>query len=151
MTFYNTLRIIVWPQEFVEVAKVLQEKFSKCFLESKINFYSWEKKTKIKVHLQNFWSQKGSVKQKCSSWNFGISIHLWNLFLKVWKGFFFKKELVILPCNDPARDCSKVSRYREWMTHWLKSHDTIVRFLILTASEWMSQSTDDMGTVGTLI
>ena len=38
--------MIVWSQEFVEVAKVLQEKFSKCFLESKVNFHSWEKKDK---------------------------------------------------------------------------------------------------------
>ena len=51
--------------------------------------YSWEKKTEVKVHLQNFWNQKVSEKQKCSSRNFEI----WNIFFfKYEKKFCFSKE-----------------------------------------------------------
>ena len=92
MTFYNTLRLIVWLQVFIEVAKALLEKFSKCFLESKIIFYSWEKKTKVKVHLQTFWNQKGPVNQKCSSSNVGIRMYLWNIFCMCEECFFSKKN-----------------------------------------------------------
>ena len=55
-----------------------------------------KKKTKVKVHLQNFWNQKGSEKQKCSSWNFEITMCLWNIFFKYKKWFFFSKEQVFL-------------------------------------------------------
>ena len=46
--------------------------------------YSWEKKTEVKVHLQNFWNQKVSEKQKCSSRNFEI----WNIFFSNMKRSF---------------------------------------------------------------
>jgi hypothetical protein len=48
------MRSIVWPQEVVEVAKVLQEKkLVSGFWKAKLIFIH-EKKTKVKVHLQNF-------------------------------------------------------------------------------------------------
>ena len=132
MTFYNTLRIIVWPQEVVEVAKFLQEKFSKCFLESKINFYSWEKKTKIKVHLQNFWSQKGSAKQKCSSGNFGIRIYLWNVIVfKKEQGFWKKNEMKsIKKCifYFIVLNCGKIQG--QFVIQILKTEITMVSYLM---------------------
>ena len=73
MTFYNALRLIVWPQEDVEMARVLQVKIQQVLFE-KQNYFLFMRK-KGKVHLQSFWNKKGSVKQKCSSWNFGISMY----------------------------------------------------------------------------
>ena len=37
-------------------------------------FFSWEKKTDVKVHYENSWLWKRSVKQKFRSWNFGIKM-----------------------------------------------------------------------------
>ena len=72
--------------------QTVQEKIRKRFLKVKINSYSWEKKTKVKVHLQNFWNLKGTEKQKCSSWYFEITMCLQNIYFFIGKVNFFSKE-----------------------------------------------------------
>ena len=55
-------------------------------------FFSWEKKTDVKVHYENSWLWKKSVKQKCRSWNFGITMWTQKDFVNIQKVIFFLKE-----------------------------------------------------------
>jgi hypothetical protein len=48
------VRSTVWPQEIVEVAKVLQEKNQEVVFGKRNQFLLMRKKTKVKEHLQNF-------------------------------------------------------------------------------------------------
>ena len=98
-----------WPRFY-------KKKITKCFLESKINLYSWEKKTKVKVHLQNFWNKKGPEKQKYSTWNFEITMCIWNIFFQVWKVIFFLKrtrifKIIILKWNPSKKKTSAIFQF----------------------------------------
>ena len=53
------------------------------FWKAKLIFIHEKKKAKVKVHLQNFWNQKGPEKLKCSFWNFEITMCLWNIFVVI--------------------------------------------------------------------
>ena len=77
----NTLRSNLWSQEVVEVAKVLEEKISNCFLESKIDFYSWEKKQITKVDKTS--EIKKGQKIKNIALDFKVAM---------WKWFFSQKN-----------------------------------------------------------
>jgi hypothetical protein len=44
LTFYNTLRSIVWPQEVVEMARVLQGKIQQVLFGKQNYFFSMRKK-----------------------------------------------------------------------------------------------------------
>ena len=56
-------------------------------------FFPWEKKTDVKVHYENSWLWKISVKQKCRSWNFGILVDSERFCLYIKSYFFSKRRL----------------------------------------------------------
>jgi hypothetical protein len=75
----NTLSSIVWPQEVVEVAKVLQEKKSSSgFWKAKLIFIREKKKTQSTP--PKLLKSKMVKKPKCSFRHFEITMCLWIIF-----------------------------------------------------------------------